>query len=156
MNDLPNLLEQLVFISGIGLLLLSTANRYGHLEAHIKLLEPARDNAMRALLMRLLARGRLFRLALQCLYLSAALLSGGVLIGSLLSAFTAHAAAFVYALTAVSQIFVVVALIALVFETRGSIDILKWIVRPANGRCRTVRQKPIRKKTATRKTADNT
>ncbi len=129
MDNFPDMLRQLVFISGIGLLLLSTSARYGQLEAQLKEISGQRGDRARHLIASLSARARHFRLATQSLYASIGLLSGGVLLGSALYPFTQWAGPLVLVTTAVAHVFVFCAVIALLRESRLSIEVFEHQVR---------------------------
>ncbi len=129
MESFSVLLQPVVLISGVGLLILSTTARFGQLEAEVNRLTGASDEASGRLLQHLLLRARKYRLALMCLYASAAILAGATLIGGALALVGSLAVPVTQALTCFAVLWIFVALVALLIESRLSIEALEHQAR---------------------------
>ena len=131
MESFSVLLQPVVLISGVGLLILSTTARFGQLEAEVKGLTGASDEASHTLLRHLLLRARKYRLALMCLYGSATILAGTTLVGGALALVGTLAVPVTQALTCFAVLWIFVALVALLIESRLSIEALEHQARGA-------------------------
>lgn len=131
MESFSALLQPVILISGVGLLILSTTARFGQLEAEVNRLTGASDAASGKLLEHLLLRARRYRLALMCLYASAAILAGATLIGGALALFGTLAVPVTQALTCFAVLWIFVALTTLFIESRMAIEALEHQARKA-------------------------
>jgi len=125
MESFSALLQPVILISGVGLLLLSTTSRLGQLEAEVNRTAGRSDEASRTVLRHLLLRARKFRLALMSLYTSAAILAGTTLLGGALALFSDLAVPVTQALTCLAVVWIFVALIALLLDSRLAIEALE-------------------------------
>ena len=83
------------------------------------------DEASRILLRHLLLRARKFRLALMSLYTSAAILAGATLLGGTLALVSDHAVPVTQGLTCLAVVWIFVALIALLLDSRLAIEAIE-------------------------------
>ena len=129
MDSFSALLQPVILISGVGLLLLSTTARLGQLEAEVNRTSAEADPASRELLRHLLLRARKFRLALMSLYASAAILAGTTLLGGALALVSPMAVPVTQILTCFAVVWIFVALIALLIDSRLAIEVLEHSAR---------------------------
>lgn len=125
MDAFSTILQPLVLISGVGLLILSTSARFGQVEGEIRSVIADRDPATTELLVSLVSRARWIRLTLVILYASGALLAAASLTGGVFFIVNTDGLAVIQALTCLAALGVFAALVALMFESRLSVDILE-------------------------------
>ncbi|RMH12898.1 MAG: DUF2721 domain-containing protein [Gemmatimonadetes bacterium] len=126
MNDAGLWVTPLLLLPGVALMVLSTSVRYNRLHDEIHDLMGAHaDLAGPGVLALLARRARLFRLALVCLYASVALLSLASLVGVASVAAGGWVARASYGITGTAVLTVLVASVALVVESRGSLDVIE-------------------------------
>lgn len=134
MQQAASWITPLLLLSGVGLLVTSTANRYAsvHAEIHRLLEEGGSDAAVCA--SHALKRARLFRSALVVLYLGAATLGSAGLVGALTQWLLGELHELTWALSAFGVLAIVVASVQLCREAILSLNIIKMHTREISER----------------------
>lgn len=125
MDSFAVLLQPLILISGVALLILSTAARFSEIEVQIDIDSARRDAKAAARLRRLFARATRFRIALMTLYSAAVMLTASSVGGGLLFAFDMRPDLYVMATTCLAAFLVLLATATLLSECRLSLETLK-------------------------------
>ena len=125
MESFAVLLQPLILISGVGLLIMSTAARLSEIEMRIRIASARPEpKALERLRRRLLCATR-FRIALMALYCAAVILAASSVGGGLLLAFDMRPAPYVMASTCLAAFLVLLAAATLLSESRLSLETLE-------------------------------
>ena len=119
-------LTPLLLLPGVALLIMSTSTRYAQIHTEIHhLLEKRRDDIKVASARLLTKRSTLFRNALVSLYVCVGLLSLAGLLGGLMGPWKSAAINIVWAVTCLAIVCLFYAAVALIRESRFSLDIIQ-------------------------------
>lgn len=131
MDEVGSWIQPVLMLPGLGLLLLSTTARFGQLEAQLHAVLAREPGPSAAQLQRLRLRARQFRVAIVSLYVGIAALALGSLVGGLVAAAAGPLAAVVTLSMCLAVAATVVAAVALIRESRHSIDVFELESRAA-------------------------